>query len=402
MRVVVNQQAALGLKTGIGHYTTELLRCLRQQAGPQEIEAYPEGWVRWARDVASRARPFLEARGHHKAPDQNTTNSRFTTLRRAAIGRLRQTGRTFISRHFQHTCRRRRYDLYHEPNFTPLPTDCPTIATLHDLSVLLYPQWHPADRVAHFMRHFPEAMRHCVHFLTVSDFTRQEVIRTLGIAPEKVTRTYNGYRRSMAPLSRETVAAILKRLDLPARYLLHVGTIEPRKNVKLLLQAYCSLPASLRERWPLLLVGSWGWNTAEVAEYYHAEARHRGVLHLGYVAEAHMAVLYNGARALLFPSLYEGFGMPPIEMMACGGAVLASTAEALVETVGRKAHLLSPHDIDAWRAAMQRVVEDDDWWRKLRDGVIEDARPFTWERCAADTLRVYRSLTGTATLPLAA
>jgi len=104
--------------------------------------------------------------------------------------------------------------------------------------------------------------------------------------------------------------------------------------------------------------------------------------------------LYNGARALVYPSLYEGFGLPPVEMLACGGAVLASTAGALVETVGQKAQLIEPMDLDGWRWAMQRVVEEDDWWQALRRGAVEAVRSFTWEQCAADTLRVYRRLGG--------
>jgi glycosyltransferase involved in cell wall biosynthesis len=107
----------------------------------------------------------------------------------------------------------------------------------------------------------------------------------------------------------------------------------------------------------------------------------------------------------VYPSLYEGFGLPPVEMLACGGAVLASTAGALVETVGKKAHLIEPLDLDGWRWAMQRVIEDDDWWQALRRGAVEAVRSFTWEQCATDTLRVYRRLGGQETSvqrPLAA
>jgi alpha-1,3-rhamnosyl/mannosyltransferase len=182
---------------------------------------------------------------------------------------------------------------------------------------------------------------------------------------------------------------------LPAEYLLHVGNLEPRKNVLMLLRDYCSLPEALRRRFPLVLVGGWGWNTAELAEYLHEQARPRGVLHLGYLADEHLGTLYNGARALVFPTFYEGFGLPPLEMLACGGAVLASTAGAVVETVGRQAHLVDPHDEDGWREALLRVLGDDDWWHHLRRGAVEAARPFTWQRCAAETMQVYRALTGT-------
>ena len=117
-------------------------------------------------------------------------------------------------------------------------------------------------------------------------------------------------------------------------------------------------------------------------------------MHLGYVADADLPVLYNGARALVYPSLYEGFGLPPVEMLACGGAVLASTAGALAETVGGQAHLIPAADEDGWRAAMLRVVTEDEWWQSLRQGAVEAARPYTWERCAATALRVYRQACG--------
>src|SRR5262249_36572360 len=154
----------------------------------------------------------------------------------------------------------------------------------------------------------------------------------------------------------------------PERYLLYLGTLEPRKNVLTLLRAYCSLPGGLRRRYPLLLVGGWGWNAADVAAYLHETARHRGVLHLGYLADKYLPAVYNGARALAFRWLYEGFGLPPVEMLACGGAVLASTAGAVVETAGAQAHCIEPHDLDGWRRALWRVLTDDDWWQGLRAG----------------------------------
>jgi alpha-1,3-rhamnosyl/mannosyltransferase len=393
LRVVVNQLAALGLKTGIGHYTVQLLRCLREQISEGEIEAFPLGWVRRARELAARARPHLEGRTS-PAGENGHRPSVLSSLRRELLRGLRQGGRTLVARHFHSVCARQKYDLYHEPNFIPLPGDRPTVATLHDLSVLLHPEWHPADRVAHFERHFLPGVRRCVHFLAISEYGRQEIIRTLHIPPERVTRTYMGIRPGLSPLPESEVVPVLRRLGLPPRYLLYLGTIEPRKNLHTLVRAYCDLPASLRDRWPLLLVGSWGWNAGELADFLHREARHRGVIHMGYVDEAYIPAVYNGARALVYPTLYEGFGLPPLEMMACGGAVLASTAGSLVETIGGHAHLIPPLDVDGWRAGLRRVLEDDDWWSSLRRDVTEVARPYTWDQCAADTLHVYRSLCG--------
>ena len=115
---------------------------------------------------------------------------------------------------------------------------------------------------------------------------------------------------------------------------------------------------------------------------------------LGYCPDDALAALYSSARALVFPTLYEGFGMPTIEMMACGGAVLASTADAVAETVGTRAHLLDPHDEAGWRDAMLRICTDDDWLKILKAGAEDVARPFTWERCADETLAAYRKALG--------
>ena len=375
MRVVVNQLPALGLKTGIGHYTVQLLRCLRAQAGPDCVEGFPEGWVRHTRQFCAQARPYLE--GRPTGPTQPCAAS----LRSKVLGSLRQFGRRLMAQHFRLVCALRAYELYHEPNFIPMPCDQPTLATVHDLSVLLHPEWHPADRAAYFQTHFHRGIARCVHFLAISEFGRQEMIRELGIPPARITRTYMGIRPGLGPLAAEQTSQILRDLRLPPRYLLYVGTIEPRKNILALLQAYCALPEKLRSRWPLLLVGSWGWNTLPVADFLHREARHRGVIHSGYVNEKHLAAIYNGARALVYPSLYEGFGLPPLEMMACGGAVLASNAGALVETVGSRAHLIDPHDTDGWFRAMLRVLSDEDWRQSLRVGVMAMARPYTWELC---------------------
>src|SRR5262249_31076718 len=158
----------------------------------------------------------------------------------------------------QSVCTARHINLYHEPNYLPLPADCPTVATICDLSVLLHPEWHPPDRVAHFERHFRRGVAACVHLLAISQTGRREITDTLNVPPERVTCTYMGIRPALRPLPQQDVAPTLSRLGLPSRYLLYLGTIEPRKNLLVLLRAYCALPGALRQRWPLLLVGGWG------------------------------------------------------------------------------------------------------------------------------------------------
>jgi glycosyltransferase involved in cell wall biosynthesis len=387
MRVIFNQSPALGVRTGVGQYTSELLRCLKAQTGDVRIVPYPNHGVWWARKLWSHLVSELP-RG--RQPSNPETPS--LVRPRPWLGRIRAWGQAALERQQSAVFFDPRYDLYHEPNHIPLPSDRPTLTSVHDLSALLHPDWHPRPRVRYFEHHFPRSLTQSVHFLAVSEFTRQEMIEVIGIAPARITRVYNGVRPSCRPLPPDVVARRLRRLGLPAQYLLFVGTVEPRKNVLRLLQAFCGLPQAVREKWPLLLAGPWGWCAEPIASYYHARARACGARHLGYVSDRDLAVLYNGARALVYPSHYEGFGLPVAEMLACGGAVITSTAAALREIATSAAFFVDPEDEAGWRYALLRVVSQDDWWRDLRRGAAAQAGRFTWEQSAAETLHVYRAL----------
>src|SRR5439155_4935627 len=226
-------------------------------------------------------------------------------LRDRALVAACLAGRFWTDRELRRCLRPGHGELYHEPNHIPLRGELPTVVTIHDLSALLHPEWHPADRVHRFTHGFLPTLSRCSHFLTVSDFTRQEIIHHLGIAPHRVTRVYNGVRRGMRPLGPAETGPVLRRLGLVAGgYLLYVGTLEPRKNVETLLRAYGDLPAMLRSRSPLVLAGGWGWRAERLRELFEQAARHRGVVHLGYVTDEDLPALYRGARALAYPALY--------------------------------------------------------------------------------------------------
>jgi alpha-1,3-rhamnosyl/mannosyltransferase len=385
MRVLVNASASLGARTGVGHYTGELVRCLQERNGPHSIDVFPPAWLAAVRRIVGG---FTARADAVPKPDEPGTG---VSWRGRLKARLRSAFHGILANRFRAVCQRGTFDVYHEPNYIPLPSDLPTVTTVHDLSVLLHPEWHPGHRVAHFEKHFPAGMARSQCVLTDSEFSRREIIASLGLPAERVIRAYVGIRTHLAPMRRDEVASRLRILGLPPRYLLFIGTLEPRKNLLMLLKTYCSLPCWLRDRYPLLLVGGSGWNSWDIHSFLDREARHKGVIHLGYVDDEQLPTLYSGARALVFPSFYEGFGLPPLEMMACGGAVLASTAGAVAEVAGQKAHLIEPGDEDGWRQAMMRVTTDEDWWKELRWGAIEAARPFTWERCADETIAAYEA-----------
>jgi alpha-1,3-rhamnosyl/mannosyltransferase len=315
-------------------------------------------------------------------------------LRRAARTPLRWGWRALVETEARHAFHPRRIDIYHEPNFLPVPTRLPTVVTVHDLSAVVHPEWHPADRVRQFADDFVPRVQSFAHILTDSDSSRAEILKFFHLPGDRVTRAYPGIRASLRPLAEADVTPVLHRLGLKPGYLLHVGTLEPRKNLLMLMRAYALLPASLREQCPLVLVGPWGWGFGELAAYYEAEARHRNVHHLGYVAESDLAAVYNGARALVFPTLYEGFGLPAAEMLACGGAVIASSTPAVAEVLGGCGTLLDPLDQDSWRHAMERAIQEPEWLVSLRNGGMRRAAEFTWANCARDTIGAYCAALG--------
>lgn len=388
MRVLIADPPAVRnrKKSGVGYYAQELTRGLRRVAGEDSVLPwFPSNWLSWRQRWLSTQCMRYEA--------ATCRGGKFARVEVKLRGKLIATVRSLfpIMEHpYRVAVSRLGCDVYHEPNFIPIDIDLPTIVSVHDLSVLRYPEWHPPKRVAQFETLFRRGLERASRLIAISEFGKSEIVRHLGWSPEKVSVTLMGVRPELHPAPDDELKRGMRALGLSPGYLLHVGTLEPRKNLLMLLKAYCALPTAVRDRHPLVLVGGGGWNSEQLHSYIRGEAKDRNVRWLGYVPNEHFSALYSGARALVFPTFYEGFGMPTIEMMACGGAVLASTAGAVAETVGDKVHLIDPHDEAGWRDAMNRVCTDDDWWRMLRTGAEEAARPFTWDRCAVDTLTAYQ------------
>jgi glycosyltransferase involved in cell wall biosynthesis len=380
MRVIVNGVSALKPKTGVGHTTVYLHKALCETSPGDSFWLYPGATM----TAASRRllhKPGASG-GAKSAPHQG--KSRVTNLAKAAY-----------REHFRLAARWGDFDLYHEPNFVPIRTHLPTIVTVHDLSVILHPEWHPAERVAMHEKCFHRGIATAAHIIVVSEAVRQEMIDVLGVLPGRVTAIHNGIGDQYlgaGPTCGASMSDPRRDARLPERYLLTVGTIEPRKNLLTIMRAYCDLPAQERSACRLVIVGGWGWKSEAERAFFEHEARHRGVVHFGYASDAELPALYAGATALLYPSFYEGFGLPPVEMLAGGGAVIASTAAAVREVVGRHALLLDPLDFEGWRDAMSRIIREPGCLDECRRGGIQHARQFTWSRAANRTLGVYRTV----------
>ena len=397
MRVILNGVSTLKPKTGVGHTTAHLHRALRDLAPGDDFWLYPGGVLsRAARRALGRPNQPDRRPGSVKTGGAPVPPGSGSGQSRGVKARLTAVAKAAYHTHFAAAARWGGFDLYHEPNFVPVRTHLPTVVTVHDLSVLLHPDWHPADRVAFHDRHFRRGLDRADHVVVVSESVRREVVEVLGFAPGRVTAVHNGVGDQYHPQPAAVTDAARRRLGLPARYLLAVGTIEPRKNIGTLLRAFCDLPADARAACPLVLAGGWGWKSGPDRDLFEAEARRRGAVHLGYVADADLPALYAGAAALLYPSFYEGFGLPPAEMLACGGGVVASTAAAVREVVGGHAWLLDPLDLAGWRDAMREIATDPDCLDGFRRGGVAHARQFTWDGAARRTLSVYRGVLGVA------
>ena len=285
--------------------------------------------------------------------------------------------------------------LFHSPSYFLPPVPGASVATVHDLSHVLYPEFHPAARVAYMNLAFPDTLRRATHLITDAKSVRQELIERLGVAPGRVTAVPLGVDAAFRPRAPQELAPLLQRLGLVAQgYALCVGTIEPRKNVARLLSAYEALPMALRSDCPLVLAGAAGWRSAET----HArieKARGEGWLHyLSYVEQQDLPLLYAGARLFVYPSLYEGFGLPVLEAMASGTPVITSNLASLPEVAGDAARLVDPQDVDALAAALLAGLQDEHWRSQSRQAGLSRASQFSWSACVNATVAVYRKTLG--------
>lgn len=226
--------------------------------------------------------------------------------------------------------------------------------------------------------------------VTVSQFSAREIAKTLGISSDKIKVIYSGVAEHFHPLpDGEARQAVQVRFGIN-HYILALGSAAPRKNIIALLQAYASLPTPLRERYSLVIVWTHGALTNQMAQVMDKLLISQQVRSLYRVLDQDLVSLYNGADLFVFPSLSEGFGLPPLEAMACGTPVIAANATSLPEVLGGAAYLVPPTDVQALSQAMVNVLTDTGLWLSLREKGLERSSMFSWERTARETLAVYR------------
>jgi glycosyltransferase involved in cell wall biosynthesis len=386
MRIGIDVTSALTQGGGIGRYTRELVRALTALNGRSSPTA-TSFHLFTARPIAPPAVPDPLPDGphihHHQAPLPEQWLYRLWYRLRIPAPVQWVTGRL---------------DLFHSPDFVlpPVSGHIPTLLTVHDLSFVHYPDVYPAVLVNYLNRVVPWSIGRASHVLADSAATKADLQSIWQVAEEKITVLYSGVNETFRPVKEpEQLTAVRARYNLPdTPYLFTVGTVQPRKNYQMLIRAFAPLAAL----WPhnLYIAGGQGWLYDEMMAEIERQGLDERVRFLGFVADADLPALYSGATLFLFPSLYEGFGLPLLEAMQCGTPVVTSNASSLPEVVGEMgeetAVLLSPHDEAAWTTAVHHLLATPNRRIALAEAGQLRARHFTWEQSAQELFALYHAL----------
>jgi len=283
-------------------------------------------------------------------------------------------------------CHRKKYDLYFEPNFIPLGIKAKkTVTTVYDFSFFLHPEWHPKARVNYFSKNFFKRIEKSDSIITISKYVEREAQEILKIKGCRIVTVYPGFSDIYRAIEDEKI-----RARLPENYILFVGSIEPRKNLFSLLKAYLLLQEYIRKDFKLLLVGFKGWGNREIGELL--DKLKGAVDYLGYVNNEELANLYRGASCFVYPSLYEGFGLPPLEAMACGCPVVTSNVTSLPEVCGDAAYYVDPYDVESIAEGMDKVLTDEAMKRNLIERGLGRVKLFSGKKAAKEHLEVFEEV----------
>ncbi|WDH21135.1 glycosyltransferase family 4 protein [Pseudomonas chlororaphis] len=283
--------------------------------------------------------------------------------------------------------------LYHSPNYYLPPFTGRSVATFHDLSPFTWAHCHTPQLARYLQKELKTTLLRADALITDSEYTRRELAEYFSWPIERIYTVPLASSADFHPRSSASLRDMLSRHGLePGGYSLFVGTIEPRKNIDTLLDAYSRLPMAVRTRWPLILTGYYGWRNDAIHARLETARREGWARYLGFVPSEDLPLLFAGAHLFAFPSLYEGFGLPVLEAMSSGVPVVCSNSSSLPEVAGNAALMCEPMDVNMLTAHLQKGLEDEAWRRFAVERGLQHAARFSWKRCAQETMQVYRKV----------
>jgi glycosyltransferase involved in cell wall biosynthesis len=358
--------------TGVGHYTFELARAMALTAPDDQFEIISP-------------RPYLFGK-NDDGPDGLPPNlsllrapANFLTRRWWSIGLPRYLSRNSI-------------DLFHGTNFeVPLWLDqkLPTVLTIHDLSLLLHADTHRPRLARRARRMLPLMTRAATMIVTPTENVKSELCEHLRIPPEKVVAIPEAARSIFRPLLPDEAEATRNRLGIGADFLLFVGTIEPRKDLATLVCAFEEIARAQQSGLQLVIAGQRGWLVDDLLKQISNSSAADRIELTGYLSDEALRALYSACRIFIYPSTYEGFGLPPLEAMACGAPVIATRIPSIVEVCRDAALMIEPGSVEALTKAISDLLDDEDVRRQLSSAGLRRAAEFSWQRTAQLTRAVY-------------
>ncbi|WP_077231319.1 glycosyltransferase family 4 protein [Methyloversatilis thermotolerans] len=376
MKVIISIDQIKPPLTGVGRYSYELVKALRNLPQIESLRyfrgtGFDTDLVR-VQGQAGRLTGF--GRRLLAAPGAIDLYRKITAFRQ-----------TRVLRNFED-------HLFHGTSFYLPPFPGRSVVTIHDLSPFVWPECHPPERVRYMEVEVGRSVERASLLITVSEFTREQVAKYFGKPLDEIRAVPLASASSFFPREKKQLEACLNKHGLAyQRYSLFVGTIEPRKNLLVLLDAYERLPARLRNQWPLVLTGYRGWRSEGIHARIAQGVRAGWVKYLGFVDGEDLPLLYAGAWLFVFPSLYEGFGLPVLEAMSSGIPVVCSRSSSLPEVAEGVALMCEANDVDALTESIKRALEDDSWRVKAILAGLVKSRNYSWPRCAQATADIYVS-----------
>lgn len=377
MKLILSVEPVRFPLTGIGRYTYEL--ALRLQQSPEITDLQFFSGRRFLSSLPTAADESGNGYGLKRAVQKN-----FLAV---------ETYRLLMPLLRKQALKAHSDFLYHSPNYYLPPFAGRSVATFHDLSPFTWSHCHAPQLVRYLQKELKATLVRAEALITDSEFTRKELAEYFGWPIDRIHTVPLASSAEFHPRGADELRGALSRHGLEVGgYSLFVGTIEPRKNIETLLDAYSRLPIELRKRWPLVLTGYHGWRSESIHQRLDSAKREGWAYYLGFVPSEDLPLLFAGARLFTFPSLYEGFGLPVLEAMSSGVPVVCSNNSSLPEVAGDAALMCEAQDTETLTELIQRGLEDEAWRASaVEQGLLHAAR-FSWERCASETLQVYKTV----------